>query len=125
MATLELTTENFNETLTGNDVVLVDFWAEWCGPCQQFGPVYERVSEKHPDIVFGKVDTEAQQMIAREFGISSIPTLMAVRERTVLYQEAGALNEESLEDLIRQIRELDMEQVRAEIAKQQSSDDAS
>lgn len=118
MATLELTTENFNETVTGNDFVLVDFWAEWCGPCKQFGPVYEQVSEKHSDIVFAKVDTEAQQAIAQEFQISSIPTLMAIRERTVLYQEPGALNEENLEDLIQQIRDVDMDQVRTEIAKQ-------
>ncbi|KIH97174.1 thioredoxin [Streptomonospora alba] len=124
MATIELTKDNFNETLTENDFVLIDFWASWCGPCKQFAPVYEEASEKHNDLVFAKVDTEDQQELAASFDIQSIPTLMVVREKTVIYAQPGALPQESLEDLIRQARDLDMDEVRKEIEKQQADGEA-
>ena len=116
MATVELTQENFNEVVGSDGLVLVDFWAEWCGPCKMFGPVFEKSSEQHGDITFGKVDTEAQGELAQAFQIRSIPTLMAVRDGVVLYSQAGALPAASLEDLIGQLRAVDMEEVRAQIA---------
>jgi thioredoxin 1 len=116
MATVELTTENF-DALTGDGLVLVDFWAAWCGPCRTFGPVFERVSGRHRDAVFGKVDTEAQQELAGAFGISSIPTLMVIRDGVILYAQPGALPEAALEQLIAKARELDMNDVRARIAE--------
>src|SRR5687768_11198906 len=109
MATVELTTESFAQTLEDNDIVLVDFWAEWCGPCRAFGPIYEKVSDAHPDIVFGKVDTEAQQDLAAQFGIMSIPTLAIIRERVVLFMQPGLVPEDGLENLIGQVRALDMD----------------
>ncbi|MBV2365079.1 thioredoxin [Streptomonospora nanhaiensis] len=120
MPTIELTKDNFNDTLSQNDFVLIDFWASWCGPCRQFAPVYEQASEKHGDLLFAKVDTEDQQELAASFDIQSIPTLMVVRDEIVIYAQPGALPQESLEDLIRQARELDMDEVRKEIAKQQA-----
>jgi thioredoxin 1 len=115
MATVELTAENFESTVSGGGLVLVDFWAEWCPPCRMFGPVFEKASEKYADAVFGKVDTEAQPELAGSFRISSIPTLMIIRDGVVLYAQAGALPEAALEELITKAQELDMDEVRASI----------
>ena len=115
MATVELTEETLEKTVVENDIVIIDFWAPWCGPCKSFGPIYEEVSEKHPDIVFAKVNTEDEQAIAAHFQIRSIPTLMIFREQVVLFSEAGMLPAAGLEQVIQQVKELDMEKVKAEI----------
>jgi thioredoxin 1 len=120
MATVELTAENFNSTVTGDGLVLVDFWATWCPPCRMFGPVFEKASERHPDTVFGKVDTEAQPELAATFNITSIPTLMIIRDNVVLYAQPGALPEAALEQLITKASELDMDEVRASLAASES-----
>lgn len=116
MATVELTRDNFDDIAAGPGTVLVDFWASWCGPCRAFAPVYEQASEEHPDITFGTVDTEAQTELAQAFGIRSIPTLMVVRDGVVIYAQPGALPAPALEQLIGQVREVDMDEVRARIA---------
>ena len=122
MATLELTSENFEQVVTGNDIVLVDFWAAWCGPCRMFAPIFEEAAAEHPDIVFGKVDTEAAQDLAAGFGIQSIPTLMVFRDQVILFAQPGALPKAALDDLIRQVRAIDMDDVRAQIAAQQGAE---
>jgi thioredoxin 1 len=117
MPTTELTGTNFQATIDDNDIVLVDFWADWCGPCKMFAPTYESVSEQHEDVVFAKVDTEAQQDLAAAFQIRSIPTLMAFRDNVMIFSQAGALPEAALQDLVGQIKALDMEDVRRQIAE--------
>lgn len=121
MASVELTQENFDSTITENDIVVVDFWADWCGPCKMFAPTFEAASEKFPDIVFGKVDTEAEQSLAGAAGIQSIPTLMVFREQILLFSQAGALPPAALEDLLTQVQGLDMVAVRAEVEKQRAA----
>ena len=119
MATVTLHNDNFETTIAENAIVLVDFWATWCGPCRQFGPVYEEASNKHTDIIFGKVDTDAEENLARAAQISSIPTIMAFRDGVAVFRQSGALPGAALDDLIQQIRDLDMDQVRASIAESQ------
>ena len=119
MATVELTAENFESAVGGADLALVDFWASWCGPCRMFGPIFERASEEYPDAVFGKVDTESQQALAASFQITSIPTLMIIRDNVIVYAQPGALPESALKELIGKARDLDMEEVRASIAQRE------
>jgi thioredoxin 1 len=124
MATIELGAGNFTETVLKEGITIVDFWAAWCGPCRQFAPIFEEASEKHSDIVFGKVDTEAERELAGEAQITSIPTLMAFRDGVLLFNQAGALPGESLEQLIAALRAVDMAVVRAEIEKENAENSA-
>jgi thioredoxin 1 len=117
MATVAITKESFKEVVEKDGIVLIDGWAPWCGPCRMFGPTFERVSEKHADVTFAKVNTEEQQELAAEFDIRSIPTLMILRDQVLIFAQPGALPEAALEDLLRQVRALDMEKVRAQIAE--------
>ena len=117
MATIELTSENFEQVVTGNDMVIVDFWAPWCAPCRAFAPTFEQVSEKHLDVVFAKVNTEEEQEVAGAFNIRSIPTLMVFRENVILYAEAGSLPAQALEQVIVQAKDIDMSEVHREIAE--------
>ena len=124
MATIELNEQNLEETVNGNDIVIVDFWAPWCGPCKSFGPIYEEVSEKHPDIVFGKINTEGEQGIAAHFQIRSIPTLMVFREQIIIFAEAGMLPANAFEQMIEQVKTLDMDKVKADIEEGQKEAEA-
>jgi thioredoxin 1 len=119
--TVDVTEETFKETVEKDGIVLIDWWAPWCGPCRAFAPTYEKVAGKHPDLTFAKVNTEEQQGLAAAFEIRSIPTLMILRDRVMLFSQPGMLPEPALEDLIRQVRALDMDDVRAQIAKQDAS----
>ncbi|MDI3331189.1 MAG: thioredoxin [Micrococcus sp.] len=119
MATTDITEADFEKTLTENDVVLVDFWADWCGPCKQFAPVYEQVSARHEDVVFAKVDTEAERNLAAAANITSIPTLMAFRDKVLVYAQPGAINATQLEELVSAIKGLDMDEVHRQVAEQQ------
>ena len=121
MATVTLTQDNFEQTVSGDGIVLVDFWATWCGPCRQFGPIFEESSEKYPDVVFGKIDTDDQQQLAMAAQITSIPTLMAFRDGVAVFRQSGALPLSALEDLISQIQGLDMDEVRKKIAESDQS----
>ncbi len=121
MALKNLTQENFNQSIEANDIAILDFWAPWCGPCKQFTPIFEKVSQEYPDILFGKINTQEQQALAGHFQIQSIPTVMVLRENIVLFQQAGLLPEEGLKDIISQVQALDMNEVKKEIEKQQSA----
>ena len=125
MATRDLTAQDFNDTLAGNDIVLVDFWAAWCGPCRAFAPVFDKASATHPDIIFGKVDTEAEQSLAATARITSIPTLMAFREGILVFSQPGSLPASALEQVIAQIRGLDMDDIRKSVAEAQGATTAS
>jgi thioredoxin 1 len=119
MATIQLTSENFKDVINNNDIVIVDFWAEWCGPCKSFGPTFEAASDKYPEIAFAKVNTEEEREMAAGFNIRSIPTLMVFREQVILYAEAGALPASSLNQLVEQVKGLDMAAIKAEIAAEE------
>lgn len=120
MATIELTSENFDEIVGGNNFVIIDFWAEWCGPCKNFAPIFESASDQHEDVVFAKVNTEEQQELAAHFQIRSIPTLMIFRDQIIIFAQPGMLPESAFNELIGKARELDMDEVRKQIAKEQA-----
>ena len=117
MATIDISTENFEQTISGNDIVLVDFWADWCGPCKRFGPIYEKSSEQHGDVTYAKVDTDANPQLMNDFGIQGIPTLMAFREGVLVFNQAGALPGPALEQVVTAVKNLDMTEVHAQAAK--------
>ncbi|MDH5217831.1 MAG: thioredoxin [Gammaproteobacteria bacterium] len=121
MATIDLTKDNFEQAIQDNKIILLDFWATWCGPCKQFGPVFEAASDEHPDVVFAKVNTEEEQELAAQFQIRSIPTLMAIKEQVIVFSQPGALPASALSEIISKIKELDMDEVRKDIEKQQAS----
>jgi len=124
MATVEITDTNFNEIIEKNDIIIIDFWAPWCGPCKSFGPVYEKVSDEYREVVFGKVNTEEQQALAGHFQIRSIPTTVVLKENIAVFQQPGVIPEDGLRDIIKQIKELDMDVVRKEIETQEAQGDA-
>ncbi len=124
MATTELIQATFEKTITDNKIVMIDFWAPWCGPCRSFAPTYEEISEKYPNIVFAKVNTEEEKDLAGQFQIRSIPTLMIFKEQIIIFSQAGALPESALEDVIKKAQELDMDTVRQEMAEQAKSEQA-
>jgi thioredoxin 1 len=123
VATVDLTKDNFEKTINENPIVVIDFWAPWCGPCRGFAPIFEKSSEAHPDVVFAKINTDEQQELAGSFGIRSIPTLMVFRDKVILFQQAGALPGNALEQVIAQTKSLDMAKVHQELAAQQTSDE--
>jgi len=123
MATVDVTTENFEQLIQDNEVVILDFWASWCGPCKRFAPIFEELSDKHTDVLFGKVNTEEQQQLAAAFGIQAIPTTVFFRDQVALHRQPGLLPPEGVEDLLDQVKKLDMAQVKKEIAEQQESQD--
>ena len=118
MATTELTADNFDQVVTGSDMVVIDFWAPWCGPCRSFAPVFEAASAKHPEVVFAKINTDVEQELASQFGIRSIPTLMVFRQQVILFSEPGAMSGRDLDAVLEQAKELDMDEVRRQIAQQ-------
>ena len=124
MATVDITKETIEDTIANNDIVIIDFWAPWCGPCKSFAPTYEAVSEKYDDVIFGKVNTEDQQELGANFQIRSIPTLMVFREQIAIFSQAGALPESALEEVIAKVKALDMDQVRKDVAEQEANKQA-
>ncbi len=124
MATIDITKETIEDTIANNDIVIIDFWAPWCGPCKSFAPTYEAVSEKYDDVIFGKVNTEDQQELGANFQIRSIPTLMVFREQIAIFSQAGALPESALEEVIAKVKALDMDQVRKDVAEQEANKQA-